>query len=59
MKPQEIKKKYFVEVENKRYECVFRKQTYKENVTRMVSYFQSCKKVHSSINKTTPNQLGE
>ncbi|KAE9532289.1 hypothetical protein AGLY_009912, partial [Aphis glycines] len=57
MKPQEIKKKYFIEVENKRYKCVFCKQTYKENVTRMVLHFQSCKKVPSSINKTTPNQL--
>jgi hypothetical protein len=34
MKPQEIKKKYFIEVKNKRYKYVFCKQTYKENVIK-------------------------
>lgn len=44
MKPQEIKKKYFIEVKNKRYKCVFCKQTYKENVTRMVHIFNLVRK---------------
>jgi len=35
MNPQEIKKKYFIEVENQLNKCVYCKQTYKENMTRI------------------------
>lgn len=48
MKPQEIKKQYFVPIESKRFQCLYCESIYKENVTRMALHFSKCKKKPSS-----------
>jgi len=49
MKPQEIKKRYFVPIEGKRFQCLYCESIYKENVTRMALHFSKCKKKPFSI----------
>lgn len=49
MKPQEIKKRYFVPIEGKRFQCLFCENIYKENVTRMALHFSKCKKNHPHL----------